>query len=273
MKILYFGGGLGNQIFEYAFYLEIKDRFPNEKIRGIYLNSKFKEHVGGFEIERIFDVKFPKTSLYAKFLTFCTFIIKKINPNTKLCSLHNTHVNWNALVFNAFKSDLSFYHKRKDWIKFKHVQLSAQNQTVIESMNKYNSIALHVRRSDYLSPQYITILGNIATESYYKNAIEIAKSNYEDPHFFVFSDDIDWCKKHLNLSEKVIFIDWNTGKNSYLDLYLMTHAKCNIIANSTFSYWGAYLNKNNPIVIYPKKWINTDYYPQIFPENWIGLDS
>ena len=76
MKILYFGGGLGNQIFEYAFYLEIKDRFPDEKIRGIYLNSKFKEHEGGFEIERIFDVKFPKTSYYAKFLTFCTFIMK-----------------------------------------------------------------------------------------------------------------------------------------------------------------------------------------------------
>jgi hypothetical protein len=53
----------------------------------------------------------------------------------------------------------------------------------------------------------------------------------------------------------------------------MTHAKANIIANSTFSYWGAYLNKNNPIVIYPKKWINANYYPNIFPVDWIGLTS
>ena len=273
MKILYFGGGLGNQIFEYAFYLKLKEKFPNKKIRGIYFNSKFKEHKGGFEIEKIFKVKFPKTSLTAKILILIIYFIKKIYPKTTLCSLHNTKVNWDAIVFNAFKSDLSFYNDRKNWLEFKPISLSKRNEDIITKMHNSNSIALHVRRNDYLSPQYIHILGNIATEAYYKNALDIIYNKYKNPHFFIFSDDIKWCKEHLNLPITTTFIDWNTGKNSYIDLFLMTHVKCNIIANSTFSYWGAYLNKNNPMVIYPKVWIKADYYPQIFPKHWLGLDS
>lgn len=273
MKVLYFGGGLGNQIFEYVFYLELKDRFPSERIEGIYLNSKFKEHESGFEIEKVFNVKLPQTSLFSKLLTLSVYIIKKIHPKTKLCCLHNTNINWNALIFNAFKSDLSFYSNRKNWIEFRPINLTIKNEEIIKEMYKSNSVALHVRRNDYLMPQHIETYGNIATEFYYKQAIKLIKEKIDHPHFFIFSDDIKWCKTNLDLPTETTFIDWNTGKNSYIDLFLMTQTKANIIANSTFSYWGAYLNKNKPIVIYPIKWINADYYPQIFPKNWIGLDS
>lgn len=273
MKILYFGGGLGNQIFEYAFYLELKDRYPSETIRGIYLDSKFKEHASGFEIEKVFNVNLPKTSFLAKLITIAVYILKKIHPKTKLCCLHNTNINWNALVFNAFKSDLSFYNNRNRWLEFRPINLSEENEKVVNTMQEYNSVSLHVRRNDYLKPQYIDTLGNISTESYYKKAIELVNKKISNPRFFIFSDDIEWCKMKLDLPADTTFIDWNTGKQSYMDLFLMTQTKANIIANSTFSYWGAYLNKNNPIVIYPQKWINADYYPQIFPENWIGLES
>ena len=90
MRILYFGGGLGNQIFEYTFYLAIREHFPEEDIRGIYLNSKFKEHEGGLELENVFNVKLPPTSLKAKLLTGLIYLWKKIHPKTNLCSLHNT---------------------------------------------------------------------------------------------------------------------------------------------------------------------------------------
>ena len=263
MKILYFGGGLGNQIFEYTFYLAIREHFPEEDIRGIYLNSKFKEHEGGLELENVFNVKLPPTSLKAKLLTGLIYLWKKIHPKTNLCSLHNTIVNWDAIIFNAFKSDISFYENRINWLEFKPIKLSNKNLEIINRMQSTNSVCLHIRRGDFLSIEYMNILANIATVKYYERAIEF---------FFVFSDDIAWCKENMQLSQ-VTYIDWNIGKDSYIDMYLMTFAKANIIANSTFSYWGAYLNRNNPIVIYPKKWINADYYPNIFPINWIGLTS
>lgn len=273
MKILYFGGGLGNQIFEYAFYLALKDKFPNEQIYGIYPNFKFCEHVGGFEIEEIFDVKFPLTSLKAKLFIALLFFYKKIFPKTHLCCLHNTNVNWSATVFNAFKSDRSFYENRKDWINFRSIYLNEKNQNLINLMISVQSVAVHVRRGDFLSSKYSQLLANIATCEYYQKAIELMKERFSKCHFFIFSDDIEWCKFHLSTPNDAVYVDWNIGKDSYIDMYLMTFAKANIIANSTFSYWGAYLNKNNPIVVYPKKWINADYYPDIFPADWIGLAS
>ena len=91
---------------------------------------------------------------------------------------------------------------------------------------------------------------------------------------FVFSDDIPWCKSNLNIHDAV-FVDWNTGEDSYIDMYLMKHTKANIIANSTFSYWGAYFNANHPLVIYPKKWkySESEEALDIFPDNWIGMES
>ena len=73
--------------------------------------------------------------------------------------------------------------------------------------------------------------------------------------------------------DNAVYIDWNTGEESYIDMYLMTLSKANIIANSTFSYWGAYLNVNQPIVIYPQKWRFSESKGMldIFPDNWIGL--
>lgn len=272
MKILYFGGGLGNQIFEYTFYLTLQDKFPHQRIEGIYYNKKFKEHAGGLEIEKVFNIKLPPTSFKAKVLTFLIYFWKKINRNTKLCSLHNTIVNWNAIVFNAFKSDLSFYEHRKQWLEFKPINLNDKNKEIIHQMQNSNSVCIHIRRGDFLSKQYADTLANIATLKYYQTAINYIKKNVPNPSFFIFSDDIEWCKNNLSLPHAT-YIDWNTGKSSYIDLYLMTHTKFNIIANSTFSYWGAYLNKNNPLVLYPKKWINASYYPNIFPHNWIGLNS
>ena len=92
-----------------------------------------------------------------------------------------------------------------------------------------------------------------------------------EPVFFVFSDDIDWVKQNFTFN-KVYFVDWNKGQNSFWDIYLMSQCSANIIANSTFSFWGAYLNKNNPFVIYPQKWVRTNLkQPNIFPKKWMAL--
>jgi hypothetical protein len=93
------------------------------------------------------------------------------------------------------------------------------------------------------------------------------------PKFYIFSNDIEWCRANLQL-KNVMFIDWNSDKESYKDMLLMSHCKHNIIANSSFSWWGAYLNMNpNKRVVAPSKWFkNSDINDQdVIPNEWIKI--
>lgn len=273
MKILYFGGGLGNQIFEYAFYLSVKERFESHKIWGIYDEKRFKEHSGGFEIEKIFDIKLPKTSKIAKIVMFCIMVWNKYIHKTSLYCHNLTKPNYNAIVFNAFKMNKDFYEHRHDWISFKPLVLNDLNKRIVKEMSKTLSVAIHVRRGDFLSDKYAAKHANVASLQYYKDAINYIREKMISPKFYVFSDDISWCKKNLELLDAT-FVDWNVGNESFIDMYLMTHSKANIIANSTFSYWGAYMNKNNPIVLYPEKWKNSEAEGlDIFLDSWISIQS
>ena len=88
--------------------------------------------------------------------------------------------------------------------------------------------------------------------------------------YFVFSDDIVWCKENLNILSNAHYIDWNNNDESWIDMYLMSQCKHNIIANSTFSWWGAWLNNNiEKVVIAPKMWRRDTYYDSRACENWI----
>ena len=98
----------------------------------------------------------------------------------------------------------------------------------------------------------------------------------ENPTFFVFSNDMDWVKKNIQINSRVFYIDINSGNGSYKDMQLMSNCKHNIIANSSFSWWGAWLNENkNKIVIAPKKWINREDVDsdkiELFCEGWTLL--
>jgi hypothetical protein len=133
-----------------------------------------------------------------------------------------------------------------------------------------NSISIHVRRGDYLNHESYK---NICGLNYYCSAIRYIKTLIMDPFFIVFSDDILWCKENLNniLSDtSVIYVDWNTGKESYKDMQLISNCKHNIIANSSFSWWGAWLNTfPNKIIIAPKKWLNTNIESTPRIANWL----
>lgn len=122
-------------------------------------------------------------------------------------------------------------------------QISRENKDVSLEMRDINSVAVHIRRL-----QYDNVLGT----GYYDKAIAKIKAQVADPVFYVFSDDLDWCKENLKLNEKLIFISHNTN-DEISDLWLMSQCKHFIIANSTFSWWGAWLSENNnKIIIAPK---------------------
>lgn len=138
-------------------------------------------------------------------------------------------------------------------------------------MKKTESVFLHVRRGDYLSPRYKKLFEGCCGLDYYETAIAYIKKQVANPKFFVFSDDIEWTKKNIPL-DNPSYIDWNHGEDSPYDMYLMSHCKYAIIANSTFSYWGARLGRKKTIITYPSKWYNPPLtVSNMFPKEWVKI--
>ncbi|MBU1667539.1 alpha-1,2-fucosyltransferase, partial [bacterium] len=120
-----------------------------------------------------------------------------------------------------------------------------------------HSCSLHIRRGDFVDNININIHGSCDLE-YYQNAIEVINLKYENTHFFIFSDDIDWCKQNLKI-KNAVYIDSEEKRIPHEDIYLMSLCNHNIIANSSFSWWGAWLSQNKEkMVIAPKRWFVDD---------------
>lgn len=139
-----------------------------------------------------------------------------------------------------------------------------QNVNMSKLLDSTNSVFIHARRGDMLSAN-----GWCYKYGFFKRAVKYIKNNVENPLFVFFTNtgSIEWCKKHaedifgLKKMDKVMFVDWNAGNQSFRDMQLMTHCKHGIITNSTFGWWGAYLIKNpNKITISPLVEINTTYH-------------
>ena len=137
-----------------------------------------------------------------------------------------------------------------------------------------DSVSLHIRRGDYISNPITHQFHGVCSLEYYLTAIARLKEQIKAPHFFVFSDDIQWGKEHLRLEDPGTFVDHNGGEKNYEDLRLMSRCKHHIIANSTFSWWGAWLSTHpEKIVFAPKKWFRDPSVDarDVCPESWHRL--
>ena len=146
-----------------------------------------------------------------------------------------------------------------------------KNLKTIEAMNNSNSVSIHIRRKDYLTVADGKRYMGICTDEYYQSAIKYITEQVQNPVFYIFSDDVEFARANFK-DENMHIVDWNTGKDSLYDMDLMSHCKHNICANSTFSLWGARLNKNeNKLMIRP---LHHDNYEQTDAktvcENWKG---
>lgn len=131
-----------------------------------------------------------------------------------------------------------------------------------------NAVSLHIRRGDYLEPKHWENTGSVCQLPYYRNAIAAIKKELDNPVFYVFSDDLAWVKENLPL-DNAVYIDWNKGNDSWQDMMLMSHCRRHIICNSTFSWWGAWLDPHkDKTVIVPERWFRHTETPYIYPEGW-----
>lgn len=265
MKIIHFNSGLGNQIFQYMFCQYQKDR--TNKIYGYY-NSKWLRQHNGLEVNKVLCGEIPKATWYSNIIALLCRSLHFIDKKGYFFSSDNCY-NPSAIYYSGYWQDIQFYRNHPK-PKFKDFKLNKKNAKAKNLMLQTNSVSIHIRRGDYLEAETAKLMGNICTLDYYKKAIQKVKEYIETPVFFVFSDDIQWAKNNIK-ENNIHFIDWNKGKDSFFDMYLMSMCKAHIIANSSFSYWGAYMSDVNLITIYPSKWYNGRPSPKIAPEEWVSI--
>lgn len=299
MKVINITGGLGNQMWQYAFAMALKHKYPNEEV---YIDTQhyhtifFKKFKGinlhnGYEIDKVF----PKAKLPVA--GFCqlakisywipNYVLSRIGR--KLLPLRKTEYVSSYSMNYAFDKEAlerkgdcyyegywqSVHHftdiKEKLQEVFGHPEPNKYNAELIQDMEKNNSVGIHVRRGDYLNePEFRGICG----VEYYQKAIKDILSDGKHHTFFVFSNDIQWCRENLAPMMKghdLLFVTGNTGKNSCWDMFLMTHCKSLIIANSSFSWWGAFLNKRAERVYAPEPWLNRDCVIDVYDDSWIRV--
>ena len=169
-------------------------------------------------------------------------------------------------IETLIRSDLQFVNHTHS-VQFKDMMVIIEN--VI-------SVGLHIRRGDYLKSKRLI---DLTSTDYYLNSVNYIRQNVRSPHFFIFSDDIDWCINKLRMPDSSYVDLSESSENPILDIKLMSSCKHNIIANSTFSWWAAWLNSfEDKIIIAPNRWFNPSkrnftFMDDIFPEKWVIIDS
>lgn len=149
-----------------------------------------------------------------------------------------------------------------------------ENIVMKQHIESVNAVSLHIRRGDYVKNSDTNALHGVCNAEYYKNSVAYIASMIQDPVFFIFSDDIDWAKENLRTGYEQYYIDFNDASQNYEDIRLMKTCQHHIIANSTFSWWGAWLNpKKDKIVTIPSVWFSGYTYDtkDLYPEGWIKI--
>lgn len=284
--IIRLNGGLGNQMFQWAFAKMVQATTDMD----VYLDMSYFEHhyarpyqLNIFKLEPKFvddfATKLKLKIIWAvrgivkdeKFLgyTFCSEKQFNFDP-------HILKIKPNSYIEGFFQTELYFKwvekELRDDFIFLPSI--SDETRQIESRIRSSNSVSLHIRRGDYVQKKrYQQVYANCSIE-YYQKAVDYIAKSYPEPTLFIFSDDIPWVRKNLNIPYRCVFVSHNTGLQSFEDMYLMSLCSHNIIANSSFSWWGAWLNKNpDKIVIAPEKWFNDDKIIQtdVIPKEWVRL--
>jgi hypothetical protein len=289
-------GGLGNQMFQYALYKELQFfGFDTRLDVSWYKSYEMPHGFGGYQLERVFlrdeggDIESTglMKSLYRKVVRR----IHRVSPRLqKFISPYSyftkeAGLSFDETCFSRMKAGkynyVEGYWQNERWFDdvtqavsedftFKPT-LSAVNrdcrQTIQHSMRDRGlaTIGIHVRR--YANEGFDS---SDLDAAWFDRALKLAKDRYSKHIVYVFSDNIDWCRENLKV-DGAVFVDWNTAReDQYVDMELMSYCDCNIISNSSFSWWGAWLNpaKKEKLVIAPRDWV---FASAEFPDGWVTI--
>ena len=290
MIIVRLMGGLGNQMFQYAFGRRLAvDRgvllkldlswFPTQDKRKFELDKlNIKAEIAReSEINKI--RYFSKNQLLRKIYSIYQgrldyYKRSFINEKNALEHDPNLTVAPRHCLLSGYWQSEKYFIKVAKFIQseFTLSQPLSREAKELEKIicNTKNTVSVHVRRGDYISEKTNHWVCSV---DYYEKAIRFIANEVYQPHFFFFSDDIDWVKKYLRIQHPATYIDNQNTHNDVEDLFLMSQCRHHINANSSFSWWGAWLGeKDGSIICTPSRWFENRPFPKDrVPERWLRL--
>lgn len=291
MDIVRFSGGLGNQMFQYALVEALRNR--GREVRGnldfykkhprsnpyllpdVFANIEL-EYISDYELDIVSDSR-QKIKKDGREREFCDnygsrfFWVEDVSKEP--CTYQPNIFMTKNCMFAGYWQTEKYFKDIRDILDyrfvFNHPCFELKKFAEILSSDTY--VSVHVRRGDYLLHPEIYM--GICTRDYYIRAIEYVKGVEPSSKFIFFSDDLDWVKENLDIPNAIYCNkDMFEHYEDWYDMYLMSKCRHNIIANSSFSWWGAWLNQNKgKIIVAPNRWIGNAETPDIWCDGWVKV--
>lgn len=285
-------GGLGNQMFQYAVGRSLSSRHSVPLRLDISAFAGYELHQG-FELQRVFNCQthVAAQSDMRRVLGWqSSAAARRLVARSEFSAIRQTgfvvepHFNfWPGLFDVASDSYLVGYWQSEKYFQSYAslisndftfaVPLKDKNEEAAQEIAQVDAVSLHVRRGDYISNSKTNATHGVCSLEYYMAAIRYISQKVENPYYFVFSDDIAWARENLKIQTPCQYVGHNLGASSFNDMHLMSLCKHHIIANSSFSWWGAWLNPRlSKLVVAPKKWFNNGANTgDLIPVGWMSL--
>lgn len=292
MIISHIIGGLGNQMFQYASGRALS------LARGVPLRLDTQDFEGyalhnGYELDRIFNIQAQlaskgdlravlgwrsPTAIRRRLFREQLQILRgpRLFVDTQFTSWRQiAEVPDDCYLMGNWQTEMYFKNAaatiRADF-SFK-LPAQGRNKELAGQIGRSEAVSLHVRRGDMAANPASLAFHGLCSLDYYRRAIAYISERVANPEFYIFSDDIPWVKENLQLQHPCHYMDHNKGAESYNDMRLMSLCRHHIIANSSFSWWGAWLNpREDKVVVAPERWFASDFdSSDIVPASWIKL--
>lgn len=292
MIIMKIQGGLGNQLFQYALGRNLA--YKNNTTLKLDISWYRTQEYRSFELDQ-FNIQ-ADIATDAEVLSFAKY--KKRGRKILfwynwLIADESKYVREKTFIFNSHILDIKddtyldgvwpfekYFQNIADIIRSEFTlknPLGSVAQTVHNDILTKESISICIRRGDFVSIQKVHDIHGLLPMDYYREAVKIISARVKNPHFFVFSDDIEWVKENFTLDHPVTYVsDGHMRISSTEEFVLMSHCKHTVSANSSFSWWAGWLNKNpSKIVIFPQKWFKDESRnsPDLIPSSWITIPN
>lgn len=291
MIIVQLKGGLGNQLFQYAAGRSLSNKM-NDVLKldcSSYDIDRLRSYrLGHFRIKasvasnsdirdvrsiKLFGIRIPPRQ---------SFALEHIKPSYRRRTVQESQFHYNH-QFTLISSPVyltGYWQSEKYFLIIREILLSEfslksditeEDRIILHATKTSNSVSVHVRRGDLIGDSHANAIHGVCSREYYLRGIKHLIDNTKDPHFFIFSDDLHWVRTNLDIGQSMTFVEHNGPERDYADLFLMRSCTHHIIANSSFSWWGAWLSDTyGKVVIAPSKWFglsdrNTE---DLLPSSW-----
>lgn len=293
MKIVKFKGGLGNQLFQYAFLCNLEES-TTDMVKADFQYFKYTQN-DTIRKPRLLDLKIKLVEASNYDISELRYFHQTSNYTT---FKYKMSIGLECLLNQQYFFEINYnYHNISQLLKYKYFdgywqswhyvdnvatrlryeiqpkfKLSEKTRSAKSTILFSNAVFVGIRRGDYFSSPKEKRLYDVIDNEYYERATNYIKKNINNPVFYVFSNDITWVKENLNLTGTVIYREAEEQFSDLEELFLMASCKHAIISNSTYYWWGAWLIDNSDkIVIAPQKWFGTSKQIDIIPDKWIQM--